>query len=286
VIAFTKMHGLGNDYLLVDAMKGDAPEERRLPAIAKAMSDRHFGIGADGIILVQPSRAADFKMRIFNSDGSEAEMCGNGVRLFARFVYERGYTRQRDMEIETIAGIIRPRLRFRGRKLTGVRVDMGEPRLRRSEIPMKGRDQERVVKERMRVNGQRYQITAVSMGNPHCVIFVDDVDAAKVDMVGPAIENHDLFPQRTNVEFAGIMGEGEIAMRVWERGAGETLACGTGASAVLVAAVLNDLSPRKATIHLLGGDLKVSWNREDNHVFIEGPAEEICTGETRLDESL
>ena len=286
MIKFTKMHGLGNDYLLVDAMEGDAPDEQKLPAIATALSDRHFGIGADGIILVEPSRAADFKMRIFNSDGSEAEMCGNGVRLFARYVYERGYTRERDMEIETLAGIIRPRLRLRGRTITGVRVDMGEPRLRRSEIPMKGPDQESVVKERIRVVGQRYEITAVSMGNPHCVIFVDHAEKAKVEEVGPAIERHDLFPRRTNVEFAQIVGEGEIAMRVWERGAGETLACGTGASAVLVAAVLNGLSPRKATIHLRGGDLKVSWNREDNHVFIEGPAEEVCTGETRLDESV
>lgn len=286
MIAFTKMHGLGNDYLLVDAMKGGVPPEQKLPAIAKALSDRHFGVGADGLILVEPSRVADFKMRIFNSDGSEAEMCGNGVRLFARYVYEHGYTRERDMEIETLAGIIRPRLRLRGRKITGVRVDMGEPKLRSSEIPMKGPDRERVLRERIRVVGRRCEITAVSMGNPHCVLFVDNVDTAKVEEVGPAIERHDLFPRRTNVEFAQIVGEGEIAMRVWERGAGETLACGTGASAVLVAAVLNGLSPRKATIHLRGGDLKAGWNQEDNHVFIEGPAEEVCTGETRLDESI
>jgi len=286
MIAFTKMHGLGNDYLLVDAMKGGVPPEQKLPAIAKALSDRHFGVGADGLILVEPSRVADFKMRIFNSDGSEAEMCGNGVRLFARYVYEHGYTRERDMEIETLAGIIRPRLRLRGRKITGVRVDMGEPKLRSSEIPMKGPDRERVLRERIRVVGRRYEITAVSMGNPHCVIFVDNADTAKVEEVGPAIERHDLFPRRTNVEFAQIVGDGEIAMRVWERGAGETLACGTGASAVLVAAVLNGLSPRKATIHLRGGDLKAGWNQEDNHVFIEGPAEEVCTGETRLDESI
>jgi len=206
VIKFTKMHGLGNDYLLVDVMEGDAPDEGKLPAIAKAISDRHFGIGADGIILVEPSRAADFKMRIFNSDGSEAEMCGNGVRLFARYVYEHGYTRERDMEIETLAGIIRPRLRLRGRKITGVRVDMGEPKLRSSEIPMKGPDRERVLRERIRVVGRRYEITAVSMGNPHCVIFVDNADTAKVEEVGPAIERHDLFPRRTNVEFAQIVG--------------------------------------------------------------------------------
>jgi diaminopimelate epimerase len=283
MIRFTKMQGLGNDYLLVDAMKAGPPEEK-LSAIAKALSDRHFGIGADGLILVEPSRAADFKMRIFNSDGSEAEMCGNGVRLFAKFVYERGYTRERELEIETLAGIVRPRLRLTGNEVTEVRVDMGEPRLRRSEIPMKGPDQERVVGERLRVLGQRLEITAVSMGNPHCVLFVTNVDKARVGDIGPAIERHDLFPKRTNVEFAQIVGDGQIKMRVWERGAGETLACGTGASAVVVAGVLNGLSPRKATVHLRGGDLKVRWSQEDNHVFIEGPAEEVCTGETRLDE--
>jgi diaminopimelate epimerase len=163
---------------------------------------------------------------------------------------------------------------------------MGEPRLRRSEIPMKGPDQERVVGERLRVLGQRLEITAVSMGNPHCVLFVTNVDKARVGDIGPAIERHDLFPKRTNVEFAQIVGDGQIKMRVWERGAGETLACGTGASAVVVAGVLNGLSARKATVHLRGGDLKVRWSQEDNHVFMEGPAEEVCTGETRLDERL
>jgi len=286
MIRFTKMHGLGNDYLVLDGMKGGLPSEKKLPAIARALSDRHFGIGSDGIILVEPSRVADFKMRIFNSDGSEAEMCGNGIRLFAKYVYERGYTHQKDLEIETLAGIIRPRLRVQGNAVTSVRVDMGEPRLRRSEIPMKGPDAERVVAERIRVLGQRFEITAVSMGNPHCVLFVPDVEKAKVPEIGPAVEHHDLFPRRTNVEFAQIVGDGEIKMRVWERGAAETLACGTGASAVLVAAVLNNLSPRKAVIHLRGGDLKVSWNQEDNHVFVDGPAAEVCTGETSLDETL
>jgi diaminopimelate epimerase len=285
MIKFTKMHGLGNDYLLVDALKS-APPESKLPAIAKALSDRHFGVGADGLILVLPSRAADFRMRMFNSDGSEAEMCGNGVRLFAKFVYDRGYTREKDMAIETLAGIIRPRLRVRSGRVTGVRVDMGAPRLRRSEIPMKGPDSDRVVGERIRVGGQRYEITALSMGNPHCIVFVKDVERTRVAEIGPAIENHALFPRRTNVEFAQMAGEGEIRMRVWERGAGETLACGTGASAVLVAAVLNGLSSRKAVVRLPGGDLKVHWNPEGDHVSIEGPAEEICTGETRLDEGL
>ncbi len=285
MIHFTKMHGLGNDYLVVDARQ-ESPSESKLSALAKALSDRHFGVGADGLILVLPSRAADFRMRIFNSDGSEAEMCGNGIRLFAKFVYERGDTKVKDLEVETLAGIVRPRLRVRGGRVTSVRVDMGEPRLARSEIPMKGTDQAQVVNERLRVGGRRFQMTAVSMGNPHCVMFVQDVDRARVGEIGPAIERHDLFPKRTNVEFAQVVGDGQIKMRVWERGAGETLACGTGASAVLVAAVLNALSPRKAVVHLRGGDLKVSWNREDNHVFTEGPAAEVFTGETRLDEEL
>jgi diaminopimelate epimerase len=285
MIQFTKMHGLGNDFVVIDAME-KAPLDQKLPDLAKTLSDRRFGIGADGLIFVLPSRAADFRMRIFNADGSEAEMCGNGVRAFAKFVYERGYTREREFEIETLAGIIRPRLRMRGGKVSGVRVDMGEPRLARSEIPMEGPDQERVVGERLRVSGRRYEITALSMGNPHCVLFVEDADRAKVEEIGAAIEHHNLFPRRTNVQFAQVVGEGDIKMRVWERGVGETLASGTSASAVLVAAVLNGLSPRKAVVHLRGGDLKVSWNPEDNHVFIEGPAAEVYTGETRLDEEL
>ena len=285
MVRFTKMHGLGNDYLMIDGMQG-APAEEKLPGLARVMSDRHFGIGADGIILVLPSRLADFKMRIFNADGSEAEMCGNGIRIFAKFVYERGYTREKDLQIETLAGIIRPRLRLDGSEVKSVRVDMGEPRLRRSEIPMKGTDEPRVVGEKLRVGGKQVQFTAVSMGNPHCVLFVDNVDRAGVEMLGPAIENHDLFPRRTNVEFVRVISESELEMRVWERGSGETLACGTGASAALVAAVLNERVQRKATVRLRGGNLCVSWSAENNHVFIDGPAEEVCTGETRLDETI
>jgi diaminopimelate epimerase len=285
MIRFVKMHGLGNDYLVVDAMRGQ-PEETKLSALAKALSDRHFGIGSDGLILVLPSRVADFRMRMFNSDGSEAEMCGNGVRLFAKYVYEHGLTQERELEIETLAGIIRPALRVKGGRVAQVKVDMGEPRLRRSEIPMKGPDAPQVVGEKLKVNGRRLAITAVSMGNPHCVVFVDDVEQAPVEKLGPAIERHDLFPRRTNVEFAQVVSQSQIKMRVWERGAGETLACGTGASATLVAAVLNGLAQRKAVVKLRGGDLQVSWRAGDNHVFIEGPAAEVCVGETRLDEEL
>jgi diaminopimelate epimerase len=285
MIRFTKMHGLGNDYLMIDAMDR-APAEEKLPGLARALSDRHFGIGADGIILVLPSRIADFRMRMFNADGSEGEMCGNGIRIFAKFVYERGLTREKDLQIETLAGIIRPRLRLDGGEVKSVKVDMGEPRLRRAEIPMKGPDAPRVVGEKLRVAGKQIQFTAVSMGNPHCVVFVDSVDRAGVETLGPAIENHDLFPRRTNVEFVRVISESELEMRVWERGSGETLACGTGASAALVAAVLNEKTQRKATLRLRGGNLCVSWSAENNHVFIDGPAEEVCTGETRLDETV
>jgi diaminopimelate epimerase len=285
VVRFTKMHGLGNDYLVLDQMQ-ERFDEAKLPALAVALSDRHFGVGSDGLILVLPSRVADFRMRIFNSDGSEAEMCGNGVRLFAKWVYEHGYTRERDLTIETLAGLIRPHLKVNGGEVKSIRVDMGEPRLRRSEIPMKGTDQSQVVGEKLRVNGQQLVITAVSMGNPHCVTFVKDVDRAPVEELGPLVERHDLFPRRTNVEFVRVLNDTEIQMRVWERGAGETLACGTGASAAVVACVLNEKTGRKVTVHLRGGDLHVHWNQEDSHVFNEGPAAEVCTGESRLDENI
>jgi diaminopimelate epimerase len=285
MVRFTKMHGLGNDYLVIDAMERLPVAEEKLGALSKALSDRHFGVGADGIILVLPSRAADFRMRILNSDGSEAEMCGNGVRLFAKYLYEHGLTRAKELQLETLAGIIGPRLRVDGGEVKSVKVDMGEPRLRRAEIPMKGPDSSRVVAEKLRVAGKQVVITAVSMGNPHCVLFVDDVERAEVATLGPAIEHHDVFPRRTNVEFVRVVGETELEMRVWDRGAGETLACGTGASAALVAAVLNEKSQRKVTMHLRGGDLAVSW-AENNHVFIDGPAAEVCTGESRLDEGL
>ncbi|HUT73219.1 MAG TPA: diaminopimelate epimerase [Armatimonadota bacterium] len=275
---FTKMHGLGNDYVVIDGVSRalEIPEQS-LPRLAREMSGRHFGIGSDGIILVLPSKAAHFRMRIFNPDGSEAEMCGNGMRIFARYVYDHKLTDRRELEIETLAGIIRPRLQLRAGKVTAVTVDMGVPRLERKEIPMKGKGG-RPLRERLRVLGERFEATCVSMGNPHCVIFVEDVDKFPVERLGPAIERHDLFPRRTNVEFVQVVGPAELRMRVWERGAGETLACGTGAAAALVAAHLTGRSGRKAVIHLRGGDLRVSWNPDD-HVFITGPAEEVFAGE-------
>jgi len=278
---FSKMHGLGNDYVVIDCIsQAISIPERRLPRLARELSDRHFGIGSDGIILVLPSRTAHFRMRIFNPDGSEAEMCGNGVRIFARYVHDHKLTRRRELEIETLAGIIRPKLQVRAGKVQGIIVDMGAPRLERGEIPMQG-PAGRVIAEALHALGERFEVTAVSMGNPHCVIFVDDVEGFPVERFGPAIERHQAFPRRTNVEFVQVVGPAELRMRVWERGAGETLACGTGAAASLVAAHLNGRSERKAVIHLRGGDLKVFWNPKDNHVFITGPAEEVFTGEWR-----
>jgi len=276
-LRFTKMHGLGNDYIFVNGLSERLPRVS-LPRLARALSDRHFGIGADGLILVLPSRSAQFRMQVFNADGSEAEMCGNGIRMFARYVYEHGLTRGRELAVETLAGVIRPRLMVRGGRVASVRVDMGEPRLERSEIPMRGKPG-RVIGEALRVDGERYEVTAVSMGNPHCVIFVKEVAEFPVARVGPAIERHRAFPRRTNVEFVQVLGRSALRMRVWERGAGETLACGTGACATLVAAVLNGKADRKATVHLPGGDLKIEWRESDNHVYMTGPAEEVFCGE-------
>jgi len=278
VLAFTKMHGLGNDYVLLDCMRSCPPEEE-LPQLARTLSDRHFGVGGDGIILVLPSRAASFRMRIFNADGSEAEMCGNGVRMFAQYVYEHRLTEDTDLEIETLAGIIRPHLVVRSGRVSSVKVDMGVPRLTRKEIPMKGEPAGgRVVREKIKVGGERLEVTCVSMGNPHCVVFVDDVARYPVERMGPALEHHQLFPRRTNAEFVQVVGHGELRMRVWERGAGLTLACGTGACASLVAAHLAGLAGRKATVHLPGGDLQIEW-RQDDHVIMSGPATQVFRGE-------
>ncbi|MBP8954499.1 MAG: diaminopimelate epimerase, partial [Armatimonadetes bacterium] len=254
-----------------------------LPALSRVLSDRNFGIGGDGIILVSPSEIADFAMRIYNSDGSEAEMCGNGMRAFAKFVYEHGLTEKTSLEVETYAGIIKPVLTVEDGKVTLIRVDLGEPRLARSEIPMAGEPADQpVIAEPLQVNGHDLKITCVSMGNPHCVVFVDDADSFPVRELGPVIECHPLFPRKTNVEFASIDDRRNIQMRVWERGAGVTLACGTGASATVVAAVLNDLADRTARVSLLGGDLFIEW-AEDNHVFLTGPADEAFSGEVHPD---
>ena len=262
---FTKMHGLGNDYVYINGLDQDL-SAYSLPDTARLLSDRNFGVGGDGIILVLPSEVGDFRMRVFNSDGSEAEMCGNGIRAFAKYVFEHGLTNKTDLAIETGAGIIRPRLRVENGRVVEVCVDMGEPRLARRDIPMKGDPPDQpAVNEVLYLGGEPLIVTCVSMGNPHCVVFVDDVDNYPVHEVGRQLEYHAAFPNRTNVEFAAIIDPQHIEMRVWERGAGETLACGTGACATLVAAAITNRTARKATVELAGGNLQIEW-ADDNHV--------------------
>lgn len=273
---FVKMHGAGNDFVVIDGAKEQISEEQ-LPAIARHACDRNLGIGGDGIIVVLPSRAANFHMRMFNPDGSEAEMCGNGIRCFAKYLYDRKMHTDVIMSVETLGGIKTLKLNASGGKVQTVRVDMGEPKLLRSEIPMKGAAEDRVIAEPLKVTGKKIEITCVSMGNPHCVTFVDHVDEFPVEKLGPDVENHSSFPQRTNVEFIEVLNQNEIKMRVWERGAGETLACGTGACASAVASMLNDKVQRKVTVHLRGGDLFIEW-LGDNKVFMTGPAEEVFDG--------
>ncbi|MDN5294064.1 MAG: diaminopimelate epimerase [Eubacteriales bacterium] len=281
---FTKVHGLGNDFVLVDCTRQPhLPVDRDdlLAEAARRICHRHFGVGADGLVLILPSEKAHLRMRIFNPDGSEPEMCGNAIRCFARYAYEKGLVKEEEITVETLAGIIRPRVVVQDGKVTGVRVDMGEPRLERHLIPMNG-PPGRVVNEVLEVEDRSYRVTAVSMGNPHCVIFTDDASAVSLAEVGPLIENHPAFPARTNVEFVQVVNSQEIIMRVWERGAGETLACGTGACASAVAAVLNGYTGRRVTVHLAGGDLLIEWE-DNNHVYMTGQAEFVFTGELLIE---
>jgi diaminopimelate epimerase len=276
---FTKMHGAGNDYVYINGFVETVPDPSRL---AVAMSDRHFGIGSDGLILILPSQAADVRMRMFNADGSEAEMCGNGVRCVAKYAHDHGLVDRLRISVETGAGILNLQL-FTGsdRKVDRVRVNMGNPRLKRREIPMNGEPEGHVVGEELRILDRTFNITCVSMGNPHCVIFVDKVSEFPVEKYGPLIESHPLFPRRTNVEFVEIVSPTELRQRTWERGAGETLACGTGSSAVTVAGVLNGLTERRLVNHLRGGDLEMEWD-EDGQVFMTGPAVEVFEGDYPL----
>ena len=274
---FAKLHGAGNDFIVLDGAKDSIPAQDQLPNFARRACDRRFGIGADGLILVLPSRVASFRMRIFNSDGSEAEMCGNGIRCLAKYVFDRKMHTDVVLTVDTLAGIKTLKLDAAGGKVRTVRVDMGEPGLLRSEIPMKGSGGERVIAEPLKAAGKKFAVTCVSMGNPHCVTFVDKLEGYPVAAIGPKIESHPSFPRRTNVEFVELINSREIRMRVWERGAGETLACGTGACASVVASVLNDRTGRKVTVHLDGGELLIEW-RGDNRVYMTGPAEEVFEG--------
>ena len=276
---FTKMQGAGNDYVYVNCFEETIADPRQT---AIQVSNRNFGIGSDGLILIMPSDVADVRMRMFNSDGSESEMCGNGIRCVAKYAYDHGIVTKTEITAETGAGILTLQLfPDAANKVEQVRVNMGPPRLSREEIPMNGAPVAQVVAEELTVLDKTFKITCVSMGNPHCIIYVDDVDNFPVATYGPLIENHQLFPRRTNVEFIQIISRTEVKQRTWERGAGETLACGTGASAVCVAGVLNNLTDRKILNHLAGGDLELEWV-ENGSVFMTGPATEVFSGDISL----
>lgn len=272
---FTKMEGLGNDYIYINCFQEtvDNPKE-----LAVRYSDRHFGIGSDGLILIRPSAVADFCMDMYNADGSQAEMCGNGIRCVGKYVYDYGLTNKTQVSVETLAGIKYLDLIVENQKVTSVTVDMGMPVLCPSEIPV-ALDQEQAVDVPIVINDCEYRMTCVSMGNPHAVIFVDHVHDFPLSTIGPLFECHQLFPNRINTEFVEIINDSEVNMRVWERGSGETLACGTGACASTVACILNHKTKDEITLHLLGGDLKVRWDRAENKVYMTGPANIVFEGE-------
>lgn len=266
-VHFTKMHGVGNDYIYINAMT-EVPED--LPTLAHLISDRHFGVGSDGLVVIMPSEIADFRMRMFNADGSEAEMCGNASRCIAKYVYEKGLTDKTEISLETLAGIKILKLNFNGGKVKTVTVDMGEPTIN-------GLGGE-LVSETVLSDGTKFRFTQVGMGNPHAIIFTEDLSDANVLGYGPQLEVAECFPNKSNIEFVDVKDSTTLKMRVWERGSGETLACGTGACATTVAAVLNGKTGRKVNLQLLGGELQVEWNKDNNHVYLTGGAEFIADG--------
>ena len=265
---FTKMQGIGNDYVYVNCFE----ESIKNPAeVSKFVSDRHFAIGSDGMVLICPSEKGDFRMRMFNMDGSEGEMCGNAVRCIGKYVYERGMTTKNVITLETLGGIKTLQLHIQNDIVIAVTADMGEPILEAAQIPVIS-DKMPVIGEKLQILDKNFDVTCVSMGNPHGVIFVDDTEHFEVEKYGKVAEVHPMFPKKANIEFAHVIDRTHMSMRVWERGSGETMACGTGASATLVAAVLNGLCDRKVRIQLLGGTLEIEWRESDNHVYMTGPA--------------
>ena len=271
---FTKMQGLGNDYVYVNCFEEKIENP---PAVARYVSDRHFGIGSDGLIMINPSEVADFEREMYNADGSRGEMCGNGIRCVAKYVYDYGLTDKTQISVETLGGIKYLDLTVEDGKVVLVKVDMGKPELKSDLIPIIS-ENEKVIDEPIEVDGQVYHMTGVSMGNPHTVIYVDDVKNLDLEKIGPKFENHERFPKRINTEFVHCIDRNTVEMRVWERGSGETLACGTGACAVAVASILNNLTDTRVTVKLLGGDLQIEWDREKNHVFMTGPAKVVFDG--------
>ncbi len=275
---FTKMHGIGNDYVYVNCLQEKVEDPN---AVAKFVSDRHFGIGSDGLILIKPSDVADFEMDMYNSDGSQGAMCGNGIRCVAKYVYDYGLTDKTQISIDTKSGIKYLDLTVEDGKVALVKVNMGAPDVIAKNIPIVS-DKEQVIDEPIEVDGKVYHMTGVSMGNPHAVIYIDDVKGLDIEKIGPKFENHPVFPDRVNTEFCKVLDEHTVEMRVWERGAGETLACGTGACAVAVSSILNGYTKEEVTIKLLGGDLKIFWDRQENLVYMTGPATVVFDGEIGL----
>lgn len=284
---FTKMHGCGNDYVYVDCTKEVIPN---ISETAIRVSDRHFGIGSDGLILIKTSDVADFEMDMYNADGSRGKMCGNGIRCVAKYVYDHGLTDKTTITVNTLSGIKTLKLTVEDGKVSKVRVDMGEPELIPAQVPVKASvlgladdRREAIVAEPLEIKGRSYDITCVSMGNPHCITFIEeDVRDFPLEKVGPVFEKHELFPERVNTEFINVIDKDHLRMRVWERGSGETLACGTGACAVAVASYLNGFTGRSVDIELLGGHLEVVYDEKTNHVFMTGPATEVFSGEIDL----
>lgn len=276
---FIKMHGAGNDYVYVDCTKQELKNPEK---VSEFVSDRHFGIGADGLILIKPSDKADFFMAMYNADGSQGKMCGNGIRCVGKFVFDNGLTDKTTVKIDTLSGIKVLELSVENGKVTKARVNMGSPILNAKDIPVIF-DKEKVIAEDAVINGSKYSITCVSMGNPHVIVYVDSTDDLKIEEIGPCFEKNAMFPEQVNTEFVQVIDRQNLKMRVWERGSGETLACGTGACASLVATVLNGLCDDTATLHLLGGDLKITWDRENDTVYMEGPATTVFSGEIDVD---
>ncbi len=272
---FTKMQGLGNDYVYVNGFQEKIENPSQLSI---QISDRHFGIGSDGLILINPSEKADFEMEMYNADGSRSEMCGNGIRCVGKYVYDHGMTTKKHIAVETLAGIKYLDLTVKDGKTEKICVNMGSPKLRPKEIPVNV-DGETVISQPITIEGTEYKMTCVSMGNPHAVVYVPDVKELALEKIGPLFERHDYFPNRVNTEFVKVLDRKTVEMRVWERGSGETLACGTGACAVAVACILNGYTENEVTVKLLGGDLIIEWDQKNNIVYMTGPATTVFEGE-------
>ena len=273
---FTKMHGCGNDYVYIDGAKEKiAPEDKE--AFVRRVSDRHFGVGGDGVIFINPAKEADFEMEMYNADGSRAEMCGNGIRCVGKFVYDKGLTDKTDISVISCGKVKYLHLFLQDGQVDMVRVNMGAPELKAALVPVVC-ERQQAVDETIHVQGLDYNMTCVSMGNPHAVVFMDGVKELDIEQIGPHFENHERFPRRTNTEFVEVLDRQTVLMRVWERGTGETLACGTGACATVVACVLNGLTQETVTVKLLGGELKITWDREANLVYMTGPAATVFEG--------